>query len=112
MKTLTVSITPQQEKFIQSQIESGRYPSADEMIFMALELLEESIYLEDSDNKRRYEKWVEETKKKIAIGIEQLDRGESIDGEEFFKELLEEISHEQQAIQWAATFLVPKLDKT
>ena len=92
MKTLTVSITPQQEKFIQSQVESGRYPSADAMIAMALELLEERIYLEDSGNKRQYEKWVEETKNKIAIGIEASERGEVFDGEEVIQEILDEIS--------------------
>ena len=99
MKTLTVSITPQQEKFIQSQIESGRYPSPDEMLAIALELLEESIYLEDSDNKHRYEKWVEETKNKIAIGIEASERGEVFDGEEVIQELLDEISLEQRIKQ-------------
>jgi antitoxin ParD1/3/4 len=99
MKILTISITPQQEKFIQSQIESGRYPSADEMIAMALELLEESIYLEDSDNKFRYEKWFGETKKKIAIGIEASERGEVFDGEEVIQEILDEISLEERLEQ-------------
>jgi Arc/MetJ-type ribon-helix-helix transcriptional regulator len=33
MKTLTVSITPEHNEFIQSQLESGRYPSALETIF-------------------------------------------------------------------------------
>ncbi len=89
LKTLTVSITPKQEQFILSQLQSGRYPSADEMIALALELLEESIYLEDSDNKRHYEKWVEETKKKIALGTEQIARGEVVDGEELNARLRE-----------------------
>lgn len=92
MKTMTVFITPEHEQFIQSQLQSGRYPSADEMIALALDLLEESIYLEDDDNKRRYEQWLQETRKKVAVGIEQLDRGEGLDGEEVFKELLEEIA--------------------
>lgn len=99
MKPLTVSIAPQQEKFLQSQVESGRYPSADAMIAMALELLEERIYLEDSGNKRQYEKWVEETKNKIVIGIEASARGEVFDGEEVIQEILDEIRLEQRIKQ-------------
>ena len=77
-KTLTVSLTPAQYQFIQEQVQNGRYPSADEAIALALELLEESIYLEDSENKRRYQEWLEETRKKVVVGIEPQKRRREI----------------------------------
>ena len=79
-KTLTVSVNAKHAQFIQSQIQTARYPSADDAIALALELLEENVYLEDEENKRCYQEWIEETKKKIAIGIEQANRGELTDG--------------------------------
>ena len=98
-KTLTVSLSPKHEKFIESQVQSGKYPSADEMIALALELLEESIYLENSDNKRNYEKWLEETRKKLVVGLEQADRGQLTDGKVVLAKLREKIrkAHENQA---------------
>ncbi|HEY9708038.1 MAG TPA: type II toxin-antitoxin system ParD family antitoxin [Oculatellaceae cyanobacterium] len=80
---MNISLTPEQEQFIQEKINSGKYETADELISEAFRLLEE--------RDKHYEKWVEETRKKVAVGIAQLDRGEGIDGEEVFKELLEEI---------------------
>lgn len=80
---MNISLTPEQEQFIQEKLNSGKYETADELISEAFRLLEE--------RDKHYEKWVEETRKKVAVGIAQLDRGEGIDGEEVFKELLEEI---------------------
>ena len=80
---MNISLTPEQEQFIQEKLNSGKYETADELISEAFRLLEE--------RDKHYEKWVEETRKKVAVGIAQLDRGEGIDGEDVFKELLEEI---------------------
>lgn len=38
---MTLLLTPQLEQFIQSQIESGKYTSVNEVIIAALKLLEE-----------------------------------------------------------------------
>lgn len=61
-KKLTISLTPEHDQFIQSQLQSSKYSSADALIREALELLEE--------RHRHYEKWVEEARKKVAVGIE------------------------------------------
>ncbi len=96
-KTLTVSLTPAQYQFIQEQVQNGRYPSADEAIALALELLEESIYLEDSENKRHYQEWLEETRKKVAVGIEQLNRGQLTDGKVVIARLREKLNKAREA---------------
>lgn len=88
---MDIKLSSRHEKFIQEQIQNGRYPSADEMIALALELLEESIYLEDSDNRQRYEKWLVETREKVAVGISQLELGEKLDSEEVFLKLFAKV---------------------
>jgi antitoxin ParD1/3/4 len=80
---MNISLKPEQEQFIQEKLRSGKYETIDELITEAFRLLEE--------RDRYYENWVDETRKKVAVGISQLDRGEGVDGEEVFKELLEEI---------------------
>ncbi len=76
---MNLSLTPEVEQFIQVQLESGKYATAEEVVLAGIKLLEkrERIY------KERYE----ELKKEITIGIEASERGEVIDGEEFFQKM-------------------------
>lgn len=80
---MNISLTPEQEQFIQAKLESGKYETADRVIAEAFRLLEE--------RDQHYEKWVEETLKKIAVGIEQLERGEGIDGQVVIARLREKL---------------------
>ena len=80
---MNVSLTPELEKFVQEKVKSGRYLSASEVVREALRLLQE----EDQIRQLRLEK----LRKEIAIGIEQADRGEVVDGKEVIKELYEKI---------------------
>jgi antitoxin ParD1/3/4 len=70
---MNIILKSEEEQLIQEKIKSGKYESAYEVIVEALRLLEE--------RDKHYEKWVEETREKVAVGLEQLDRGEGIDGE-------------------------------
>ncbi|EKF03030.1 hypothetical protein FDUTEX481_05833 [Tolypothrix sp. PCC 7601] len=70
---MNINLKPEEEKFIQGKLETGKYATAYEVIVEALQLLEA--------RDKHYEKWVEETRQKVAIGIAQLDQGEGIDGE-------------------------------
>jgi antitoxin ParD1/3/4 len=71
---MNVSLTPELEKLVTDKVQSGRYTSASEVIREALRLLEEQDELR--------QKRLDEIKKKISRGIEQLDRGEGISGDE------------------------------
>jgi antitoxin ParD1/3/4 len=75
---MKITLKPEQQKFIEAQITSGRYPSAEEVIAAALELLADNSEPKESNS---YQKWVEETRPKVSTAIAQLDRGEGIDGE-------------------------------
>jgi antitoxin ParD1/3/4 len=65
---MTISLTPELEQFIQKKVESGLYPSASEVVHEALRLLEERDLLRQTHP--------DELRKEIAIGIEQMERGE------------------------------------
>ena len=76
---MNVSLTPELQKLVQEKVQSGMYYSASEVIREALRLLQERDEL-------RYQR-IKAVREQIDRGIEQLDRGEGIDGDEFFEEL-------------------------
>ena len=69
---MNVSLTPEQEMFIHSQVESGKYTSANDVIRAGLLLLEE--------RERIYKGRFDELQREVMIGLEQLERGEVVDG--------------------------------
>lgn len=85
---MNVSLTPELEQFVHAKVKSGRYLSASEVVREALRLLEERDRLREMQ--------LQTLREKIAIGIEQSDRGELLDGEEVFQELFEEIEQIRQ----------------
>jgi len=78
---MNVSISPQLEEFVKQEVESGAYHSASEVVRAGLRLLQER----QQDRRMRLER----LRAEIALGIEQLDRGEAIAGKEVFRELRE-----------------------
>lgn len=86
---MNVSLTPELEQFVQTKVKSGRYLSASEVVREALRLLEQ--------RDRLRELRIETLRQEIAIGIEQIDRGEILDCEDVIQELLEEIDQARQA---------------
>ena len=76
---MNVSLTPALEKLIQKKVETGLYNSASEVIREALRLLEEQ------DRLRRIR--LENLRKEIAIGVDQADRSELVDGKVVFQKL-------------------------
>ncbi|MGB3652664.1 MAG: type II toxin-antitoxin system ParD family antitoxin [Rivularia sp. (in: cyanobacteria)] len=75
----SISLTPELEQFIQSQIASGKYSSTEEVITAGIKLLEERENI--------YQGRFEELKREIAIGVEASERGEVIDGEIVFRQI-------------------------
>jgi antitoxin ParD1/3/4 len=90
---MDISLTPELEQLIQDKVKSGRYLSASEVIREGLRLLDERDRLDEPR--------LAELKEKIREGIEELERGEGIDGEEVFAELEEDIQHVEVQMQQA-----------
>jgi antitoxin ParD1/3/4 len=68
---MNIALSPEQEQFIQSQIDRGRFKSTEEAVFQAFKLLE--------DREREYQSWIEDTRQKVDVAISELDRGEGVE---------------------------------
>ena len=67
---MNVSLTPELEKLVESKVQSGRYQSASEVVREGLRLLDDQDQLREAR--------LEEVRRKVQAGIDQLDRGEGI----------------------------------
>ena len=88
---MSIALKIEQEQFIQKKLESGKYSSADEVIFEAFQLLEE--------RDQHYEQWLQDTRQKVSDGLAQLDRGEGLDGESVMARLKERIRNARENYQ-------------
>jgi antitoxin ParD1/3/4 len=86
---MTISLRPEHEKFIQTQLASGRYANVDEVLAQAFQLLE--TWQQD------YDEWQTITRQKVAIGLQQIERGEVTDGETVIASLQEKIRQARSA---------------
>ncbi|MDJ1169789.1 type II toxin-antitoxin system ParD family antitoxin [Roseofilum sp. BLCC_M154] len=80
---MNVTLKSEQAELIQQQINSGKYQTPEEVIAEALQLLDR--------RDREYENWVEETRQKVDIAIEELRQGEGIDGEVVIAQLKDKL---------------------
>jgi antitoxin ParD1/3/4 len=85
---MSISLTPDQERFIQTKLQAGKYRSAAEILEIALRLLDEYD--------RADAEWVEDVREKVDAAIEASNHTPSIDGETFVNQVLERF---QQAPQ-------------
>jgi antitoxin ParD1/3/4 len=76
---MNVSLTPELEQLVADKVQSGRYTSASEVIREALRLLEEHDQLKQQR--------LAEVRQKIDRGLQQLDEGRGISGQEARKRL-------------------------
>jgi antitoxin ParD1/3/4 len=68
---MSITLTSEQEKLVQNLLSTRRYKKSEDVIQAALNLLEEYGV--------QYEQWVNETRGKIEVGLQELERGEGID---------------------------------
>ena len=66
---MNVSLTPELETLVHDKVKSGLYTSASEVVREALRLLRER----DELQRQR----LDQLRREIAVGVEQLDRGEA-----------------------------------
>ncbi|UKO99876.1 type II toxin-antitoxin system ParD family antitoxin [Nostoc sp. UHCC 0870] len=74
-----IQITPELEQFIQAQLASGRFASADDVVNEAFKLLQER------------EQQIKKLREEISLGTEQIAAGQVTDGEVVFARLQEKI---------------------
>jgi len=69
---MTVTLTAEQEQFITEQLKDGHYRSAADVVAQSLGMLRAQEEFIRSN--------VMELREKIAVGMEQIQRGETVDG--------------------------------
>jgi len=78
---MNVSLTPELERLIQEKVASGLYNNQSEVVREALRLLAEQDRLRELHAPR--------LRAALAEGLEQADRGETLDGKEVIREMRE-----------------------
>jgi len=79
---MTVTLTPELDQFIAEQLKAGNYRSADAQSLEMLRAQEEFI-----------QSHTVELRRKISVGMEQIKRGEVVDGREAFDRLRKKIQN-------------------
>ena len=83
---MNVSLTPELEKFITTEVKSGSYQTASEVVRAGLRRLKE-----DKARLPVLPRTLEELESSLVRSIERLDRGEGADGEAVFGRLQKRI---------------------
>lgn len=81
---MSIILKPEHEQFIQAQLATGQYGSPDEVLSEAFRLLEER------------HKRLEELRQKVALGTEQIQKGQTTDGEMVFVRLQAKLNQMSQ----------------
>jgi antitoxin ParD1/3/4 len=77
---MSITLNTEQETIVANLIATGSFQTADEVLQVALKLLERE--------RHSYQAWVAETRELVQEGIDSLDRGEGVDGETVVNDLL------------------------
>lgn len=78
---MSISLTSDQEKFIQTQLESGKYQTPEEVLSTALHLLEQW--------EKAQAQWREDVGIKIDAALVASEETPPVDGETFVTEILQ-----------------------
>jgi antitoxin ParD1/3/4 len=71
---MNILLTVDQTDFVQTQIASGHFANPEEVIAIALEMMASA---QDADDPV----WLEETRIKVQVGLDDIARGDVLDGE-------------------------------
>ena len=85
---MSISLTPEQEHFIQAKIQTGKYRSTQEVLEIALRLLDEYD--------RAEAEWSEDVREKIEAAIVADDHTPPLDGEAFVNQILDRFDKARQ----------------
>jgi antitoxin ParD1/3/4 len=77
---MSITLNSEQETMVANLIATGSFQTADEVLQVALKLLEKE--------RQSYQSWIVQTRDLVTEGIESLERGEGVDGETVVNDLL------------------------
>jgi antitoxin ParD1/3/4 len=77
---MSITLNSEQEAIVVNLVASGSFQDTDEVLQIALHLLQAE--------RKSYQSWITQTREQVKEGIESLDLGEGVDGETVINELL------------------------
>lgn len=84
---MTYPFPPDVEKLVRAQMAGGGYSSEDDVLRDALKALEEIVIFRPNPNARSISS-LDELRREVHRGLDELERGEGLDADEVFDELL------------------------
>jgi antitoxin ParD1/3/4 len=87
-RKMSISLSPEHEQFVLSKIQSGKYTDVEQVIAAAFQLLEEQ--------ESQYTLWLEDTRKKVEVGLKEIERGEVLDTEVVINQLKEKLRQKRE----------------
>jgi len=81
---MNISLTPELEKYVNRQVETGFYHSSSEVIRAALRLMVKSESIPQNAQFENYKMWLNH---EIQIGIDQAAEGKLISGEKALQDI-------------------------
>jgi antitoxin ParD1/3/4 len=78
---MTITLKPEHEQFIQTQITNGSFSNPDEVIETAFRLLEKL--------NGEYAQWVGDVRDRVTIAKAEIERGEGLEGEAVVSHILD-----------------------
>lgn len=85
---MTINLTPKQEDFIQTKLQTGKYQSVEQLMEIAFHLLDEYD--------RNETEWVKKVREKIDAAISISEHTQPIDGETFVNQILDRFQQQRQ----------------
>ncbi len=85
---MSITLNSEQEKIVTNLIATGSFQTADEVLQVALRLLE--------TERQSYGAWIDRTRDLVQEGIDSLDRGEGVDGETVVNDLLAKLRQNRE----------------
>jgi len=94
MKTYQLTLPDEFAEVVDRLVEEGKFEDVDHLVLHAISRVEDDARADSETDD-------EELRRKLQLGIDQLDRGERIDGPQFMDELISELL--QRATKPAST---------
>jgi antitoxin ParD1/3/4 len=89
---MSITLNPEQETIVDNLIATGSFQTAEEVLQVALNLLEYALHL--LNDEQDYDPlWSEETKEKVAIGLAQIDNGQVLEVSSIIEKLKQKVQN-------------------
>jgi antitoxin ParD1/3/4 len=91
---MNILLDAEQVAFVQSQLQDGRFSHAEDVVAAALQLMAEQAIHEQL---MQDPAWIAEMRASVQVGIDNVQRGDVVDGETFLAELQQKLEQKKAA---------------